>query len=105
MTISTEGRRKFKKAEVAWVARMIEEVPSKALAIMDSTYRKALVDKVVQGDPASMTWCVKFYEYQGRGRIGVRLEREAVDLKGVLNAPAAGFPSGAAFARYYYREA
>lgn len=105
MTVSNKGRRKFKRTEVAWVARMVGEKRGRVLAHMDRIYRQEVVDKAKRGDPDLKTWCVVYYEYRGHGRIKLGLEMEAADMMGRLTGPADGMPKGARFARHYFREA
>ena len=100
-----EGRRKFRRTEVAWVARTLNVPKPVALKAMDVLYRKAVVDRVQQGDPATMTWCVRFYQMPDGVQFALGLAPEAVDASGRIIKGEMGYPAGTWCTRLFYREA
>lgn len=105
MTVSNKGRRPFKRIEVEWCARQMDENPGQILAVMDRLYRNAQANVVRNGDPARKTWCVKRYGDGASGVLVLVLEGEAADMVARLGNPMFGRPAGSRFERRYFREA
>lgn len=105
----SKDRRKFKKCEVAWVARMLGSGHGPALHAMDTLYRKSMAHKSRDGDPAEMTWCVRFFLRGGGRDKGLSLEREAGDTSSLIHRlnPAGGLAAmdRVKVTRFFYREA
>jgi len=87
----TVERRKFRRLEVAWVARLLGVRRGKALRIMDKVYREA-------ERANAKTWCVR--SVAKAGQVGVRLGLEMA--KDDARVPAGG---GLTLGRAYFREA
>ena len=100
-----EGRRKFRRTEVAWVARTLNVPKPVALKAMDVLYRNAVVHKLENGDPSTMTWCVRFYRAPNGIQFSLGLAPEAIDLQGRIQNAEMGLPAGTLCTRFYFREA
>lgn len=98
-------RRKFRRTEVAWVARMLNVNRAEALQLMDRLYRVELTNQRRTNPLAESTWCVKFFHHQGGTAFALMLVPEAADAAGPLLQADQGFPAGTPCKRYYFREA
>lgn len=85
------ARRKFRRVEVAWVARLLGVRRGKALHIMDKVYRET-----ARAD--ALTWCVRSVEKAGQ--IAVKLVMETAKDDGRTPAD-----EGVVLGRAYFREA